>query len=150
ALWALDDFKAAQAADVQRGDWTLAPAKDPGEALRSAGAAANDLAAALEAFDPDRADRAATALFRAAGAEGFFDVVWTYAARSFADAGHRIIHSAQVERTVRRVDPVCAEAALRTIAIGLADDADGPPTKSFADAKELARELPERWLEGAE
>src|SRR5258706_582031 len=100
--------------------------------------AAKAIAAALEAFDPDRADRALTALFRRAGVDDIFEILWPFAARSFTDAGHRIIHSAQIERTIRQVDSICTLPALRTIVLGLADDAQGPATESFTEARAMA------------
>ncbi len=149
ALWVLDDFKAAQADDAQRGDWVLPSPpspKDPASPKETDG----ELAAALEAFDPDRADRALTALFRRAGVDDIFEILWPFAARSFTDAGHRIIHSAQIERTIRQVDSICTLPALRTIVLGLADDAQGPATESFTEARAMAKEIPDNWLSGSD
>jgi len=150
ALWALDDFKNSQERDPGGGDGELAPPGEPEGRQRSPDEARGELSAALEGFDPDRADRAAVALLSCTDPDEVFEVLRPYATRSFHDAGHRIIHFAQAERTLRRVGPRCALPALRSIVIGLAGDSPGAHTEDFHRARGLAGRLPQAWLAGAE
>jgi hypothetical protein len=143
ALWALDDFKTGQQQDERRGDWQLGPAP---EARLTAAAARRELALGLDRFEPDRAEAAVVAHLRHAGAEACFQALWPYAARSLRDAGHRIIHAAQVDRAVRRLGPGLAESGLRSLVLGLANDADGPHTAAFTRSRALASRLPAGWL----
>jgi hypothetical protein len=147
ALWTLDDFKDGQGRDAGRADWELGPA--PASRLGKT-EALRELEQGLEAFAPERAERAVVALLAHAGAEACFQAVWPYAARSLRDAGHRILHAAQVERAVRRLGPGAAEAGLRSLVLGLARDADGPHTAAFARSRGMAVTLPASWLAGAE
>jgi hypothetical protein len=140
ALWALDDFKNGQAQDERRGDWQLGPAPLP---LPSAPV---ELRTAFERFDPERAERAVVGLLAQAGATACFEALWPFAARSLRDAGHRIIHAAQLERAVRRFGDACALPALRSIAIGLATDSEGDHTAAYARSRDLAARLPDGWL----
>jgi hypothetical protein len=142
ALWALGDFKDGQAQDERRGDWQLGPVPRP--LPRPHG----ELRRALEAFDPERAERAVVGLAAEAGAARCFEVLWPYAARSLRDAGHRVIHAAQADRAVRRFGDACALPALRSVALGLATDADGDHTAAYARSCALAERLPAGWEAG--
>lgn len=142
ALWALDDFKDGQARDERRGDWQLGPAPRPLPGPEA------ELRRALERFDPDQAERAVVGLAAEAGTARCFEALWPYAARSLRDAGHRIIHAAQLDRAVRRFGEPCALPALRSLAIGLATDAEGDHTAACARARELSGRLPAGWRQG--
>ena len=87
-------------------------------------------------------------LFAQAGSDACFEALWPFAARSLRDAGHRIIHAAQLDRAVRRFGAACALPALRSIAIGLATDSEGDHTAAYARARHLAGRLPDGWLAG--
>jgi hypothetical protein len=142
ALWALGDFKDGQAQDERRGDWQMGPAPRP------LPRAAVELRTALEAFDPERAERAIVGLAAQAGAAECFEALWPFAARSLRDAGHRIIHAAQADRAVRRFGDGCALPALRSVALGLATDSDGDHTAAYARSRALAARLPDGWERG--
>jgi hypothetical protein len=142
ALWALDDFKNGQAQDERRGDWQLGPAPRPLSRPEV------ELRRALERFDPDQAERAIVGLAAEAGTARCFEALWPFAARSLRDAGHRIIHAAQLDRAVRRFGVDCALPALRSVTIGLATDAEGDHTAAWTRARELAARLPTGWRDG--
>jgi hypothetical protein len=142
ALWALDDFKNGQAQDERRGDWQLGPAPRPLPRPEV------ELRRALEAFDPERAERAVVGLVAEAGVSRCVEVLWPFAARSLRDAGHSIIHAAQVDRAIRRFDAACALPALRSVVVGLATDAEGDHTTAYARSRALAERLPAGWETG--
>ena len=148
-LWALDDFKASQALDTARREWKLeAPPKARGSQLD----AQAELEAALEQFDPERTDRALVSLLSRGDRAAVLESLWPFATRSLRDAGHRILHAAQCERTLGRIDDpslLVAQDVLRTVAFGLANDSAGEHTQSFDAARALAPELPSTWLDGA-
>ncbi len=147
-LWALDDFKASQALDAARRDWRL---DAPPKARGSREDAQSDLEAALEQFDPERTDRALVSLLAHGDENRVLESLWPFATRSLRDAGHRILHAAQCDRTLRRIDGPglhVSQAVLRSVAFGLANDSAGDHTQSFDAARELASELPSTWLAG--
>ncbi|MBM3794658.1 MAG: hypothetical protein FJW31_11435 [Acidobacteria bacterium] len=113
----LDDFKSAQARDAgaKPGDYTmrkLAPSK----------ASAADLAAAMEAWDLERAEQAAAALARSgAKPAAVFEQLWKYGARDYRNIGHKAIFTANACRTLETIGWQHAEPVLRSLALGLLD-----------------------------
>ncbi len=152
ALWSIDDFKRSQERDRQEeGDWVLPPRQPV--SFASAGAARREFAAAMDAWDPERADRAITGLLPHLDHGALFELLWPYAARCYVDIGHKIIFCAQVERALRRLGWHHAEPALRSLIQGLlytGDDISGSETSVFERSRELARKLPGDWLGGRE
>ena len=150
ALWNLDDFKRSQIRDIEDsgGDWVLPPR--PQTAAVSEAAARRELSAAMEAWDPERADRAIVALLPYHGRHSLFEILWPLAARSFVNIGHKIIYAAQIERTLRRLEWKHAEPALRSLVMALLFQPSGRMTGAVARSRELAARLPEGWLAGAE
>jgi len=140
ALWAVDDFALGKERDDRRMAWELGP---PPVVHLDATEARRELVAGLEQYDPERAERGVVALLAHAGAGVAMDAIWPFAARSFRDAGHRIIYAAQVDRSVRRLDACVTQPALRSLVIGLASDAEGPHTAAYASSQELVRRLSE-------
>ncbi len=152
ALWSLDDFKRSQERDrLEEGDWVLPPR--PRVSFASADAARREFAAAMEAWDAERADRAITGLLPHLDHRETFELLWPYAARCYVDIGHKIIFCAQVERALRRIGWRHAEPALRSLVAGLlyrGGDISGSETAVFERSRELARKLPDGWLTGRE
>ena len=120
-LWNADDFKRSQERDRQEGDWTL-PEPPPIAALAKE-QARQALVAALETWDEGRVDTAVTALFPHLSLDDFFEVLWPYGARCFADIGHKAIYTAQAYRALRQVGwSTCGFAVMRSLANSLLAD----------------------------
>lgn len=147
SLWLADDVREGMEMDARRGDWSLT---EPRPAALDVPAAQIELRLALYGFDPERAERAAATLFARGASDAAFDALRACAARSLRDAGHRIVHQAQCERMLARIGACHGEPVLRSLAVGLASDAEGPATASWSRALELAPRLSDRWNAGAE
>lgn len=118
-LWALDNFKASQARDVQEGDWTLNrvdETKVPGPDRAVAA-----FAEAMERWDTGAADVAAAGLARSTGAAATMEPFWRYAVRDQRDIGHKAIFAAQCWRTLQAIGWQHAEPVLRSLAYGMLD-----------------------------
>jgi hypothetical protein len=149
-LWNLDDFKRSQARDIEDsgGDWVLPPR--PNATAPSEAEARQEFDAAMEAWDHERADRAIVALLPFHTRESLFELLWPLAARSFVNIGHKIIYAAQIERTLRRIDWRYAEPAMRSLVMALLFQPSGRMTSAYSRSVELAAEIPDGWLDGAE
>ncbi|HEY8231685.1 MAG TPA: hypothetical protein VIJ10_03380 [Vicinamibacteria bacterium] len=143
ALFNLDELKSAQEDDRREwGDYRMKPlAVAPG---RSAEAARRELVAALDAYDPERAERAAAGLAGVADAHAFFETLRPFTARCYAFIGHKAIYATQVERVLGRIGWRHAEPAARSLVLALLV---GRQTEGHERALELARGLPAGALE---
>jgi hypothetical protein len=150
ALWCLDNFKDSQEQDRAESDWTLPPRS--AESFTGAGQARREFAAAMEAWDAERADRAVTGVLRFHQLDTLFELLWPFAARCYVDAGHKIIFCAQLARVLRRLDWRYAEPAVRSLVSGLLNvSRDGrPATAAYDRSRELAAKFPDSWLKGHE
>lgn len=150
ALWALWDLKRCQERDrVEENDWSLPPRPDV--SFSNATAARRELKASLDGWDAVRADRAVTGLLELDDPEQIFELLWPYAARCFADLGHKIIFGVHAHRTLRRLDQRYAEPTLRSLVRGLLfAGEDGGQTASFDRAIELSAKISDSWLSGVE
>ena len=150
ALWNLDDFKRSQLQDIEDSgsDWVLPPR--PETAASSEAAARKEFLAAMEAWDHERADRAIVALLPYHDRDSLFELLWPLAARSFVNIGHKIIYAAQIERTLRRIEWKHAEPAVRSLVMALLFQPSTRMTDASSRSEELAGELPDEWLRGAE
>ncbi len=117
-MWAADYFKQSQERDVEEGDFRLRPVKGP---LPSAGQAWDEFRAAMDSWDEDRADRAIAALARTRGAHEVVEGLWRYGARDYRNIGHKAIFTANTWRTLQVIGWRHAEAALRSLTLGLLD-----------------------------
>jgi hypothetical protein len=145
-LWNLDDLKRAQESDrVDDGDWVLSPT--PAVRTASPEAARREFAAAMEAWDAPRAERAVIGLCAHLGHEQAFETIWPRAARCYAFIGHKMIYAVQVERVLRRIGWRHAEPALRSLVLSALVGRD---TASFERSRALASTLPAGWAKGAE
>ncbi|MCX6587874.1 MAG: hypothetical protein NTX13_15020 [Acidobacteria bacterium] len=125
-FFALDLFKASQDRDKDYSMGSLAGA------LPSAAHARAEFAAACDAWNGDRAERAAASLARHAGMTEAFDLLWHYGARDFRNIGHKAIFVANAYRTLQVIGWHYAEPVLRSLALGLNDY--GPTLKMNAFA----------------
>jgi hypothetical protein len=117
-LWAVDDFKAAQAASA---DAESAPLQSLGDAaLPPAASADHALVAALDDFDGARAEAAMVALHRAGRRDRIVELVLRYGSRDLRHIGHKAIHVTSTLQTLRYLGWERGEPPLRSTAWTLA------------------------------
>ena len=123
-FYALDNFKSAQERDAkaQVGDYTM----------RALSGSPGHVAAALDAWDIDRAERAAVWLARESAPGETFEVLWKYGARDYRNIGHKAIYAANAERTLRTIGWQHAEPVLRSLVLSLADFGPKATLNGFA------------------
>ena len=146
ALWNLDDFKRSQARDARDGDWRLSPR--PPVTASSESAARREFLAAMEAWDPERADRAIVGLLPFHDRPSLFELLWPLAARSFVNIGHKMIHVSQVYRALEMLDGAHREPVLRSMVHGLLGGEPGATTAPFDRNRKLLTGLPRDWEDG--
>jgi hypothetical protein len=119
-FYVLDDFKASQDRDAHSagGDYTMYALRGP---LPSAEKAPAEFAAAMEAWDMERAERAIVALARTRGAAEIFPHLWRYGARDYRNIGHKAIYVANAYRTLQTIGWQHAEPVLRSLVLALLD-----------------------------
>jgi len=119
-FYSLDNFKAAQERDARAsgGDWSMAPLKG---SVPAGGRAASELRAAMEAWDMERAERAAAGMARHGSAADAFAMLYEYGARDYRNIGHKAIFVANAARTLDAIGWQHAEPVLRSLALGLLD-----------------------------
>ena len=119
-FYVLDDFKASQERDASAstGDYTMRPIRG---AVPSSTKAAPELVAAMEAWDQERAERAAVALARSRGGPEVFAMLWRYGARDYRNIGHKAIYVANACRTLQAIGWQHAEPVLRSLVLALLD-----------------------------
>ena len=119
-FYALDNFKSAQERDAQQpsGDYTMRSLAGPFPSPERAGA---ELTAAMEAWDPERAERAAVSLARHRSASQVFEMLWRYGARDYRNIGHKAIFVANAHRTLNAIGWQHAEPVVRSLVLALLD-----------------------------
>jgi hypothetical protein len=156
-LWAVDQFKSSQAADVREGDCTLAPVEE--KAIPPSHKARQALMEALENWDESAADAAIVGLVRTAGADEIFEILARYGARDFREIGHKEIYVANSFRTLEAIGWHHAEPVLRSLVYAILDrdGAKDNPAKADYSAdrpyrQNIARvtEINAGWLDGKE
>ncbi len=140
ALYNLDDLKESQVREQRNGDWTLPPAPTVDAAIDAA-RAARDLAASLDGWHEDGADRAATALARCASLDEAFQPLWLRAGRDFTNIGHKAIFVVQAFRTLQQIGWRFGEEVLRSLAWGLLEGRPGAADQHFPPNRERAARL---------
>jgi hypothetical protein len=141
-FWALDQFKASQARDVQEGDWTL-PAVDETK-IPAAEKAASAFKEAMAQWDESAADVATASLARHATPREIFDLFCRVGARDFRDIGHKAIYVANSWRTLQTIGWPHAEPVLRSLAYALLYHEGSNPAQRDADADRPGRRNAER------
>src|SRR2546426_8751591 len=79
------------------------------------------LAAALEGWDGERAERAAATMARHGRASDAFAMLWRYGARDYRNIGHKAIYVANAQRTLQTIGWQHAESVLRSLVQSLSD-----------------------------
>ena len=117
-FWALDNFKASQAKDIEEGDFKLGPVRGKLPSPRKAG---REFSQAMTEWDEERADRAIVALVRSRGASHLIERMWKYGCRDYRNIGHKAIFVANTWRTLQTIGWHHAEPAMRSLVLGLLD-----------------------------
>jgi hypothetical protein len=154
-LWAMDNFKDAQAVKRRKGegDWALPKIDD--RKLPPAGQARARYQAAMAAWDEEAADLAITALTRSAPPEQIRDLLFRHGARDFRDIGHKAIYAASAWRTLGTIGWQHAEPVLRSLTFACLEHGGSNPAQRDDPADRPGRENLERirkiragWAEG--
>ncbi len=154
-LWAVDQFKSSQAADVREGDWTLGPVDE--KAVPPSHKARKALIEALENWDEPAADAAIVGLVRTAGADEIFEILARYGARDFREIGHKEIYVANSFRTIEAIGWHHAEPVLRSLVYAIIDrngakknpaKADYSADRPYRHNLKVLSEIKPGWLDG--
>src|SRR5262245_56348968 len=116
-FWAIDEFKASQAKDVEEGNWTMPPVDE--SKVPPAQRAREDFLQAMEKWDEAAADVAVASLARHAGANEVFELFARLGPRDFRSIGHKAIYVANAWRTLQCIGWQHAEPVLRSLAYAL-------------------------------
>jgi len=130
-FWAIDQFKASQAADVSEGDWTLSAVDE--SAVPPSHRARGAFIEAMDNWDEAAADAAIVGFARTAGTHELFEVFARYGARDFRDIGHKAIYVANSFRTLDVIGWQHAEPVLRSLAYALLDRSGAKENPARAD-----------------
>jgi hypothetical protein len=152
-FYALDYFKQCQADDAIRGDFVMRPLQGRLPAPEDAHV---EFAAAMEAWEVDRAERAVVALARQRGPQAVFEELWTCGARDWRGIGHKAIYTANAWRTLQTIGWEHAEPVLRSLVLSLLDKGKDKVVDGYAfedqcylpnvaRVKEAVGRLPADW-----
>jgi hypothetical protein len=152
-FWAVDNFKGSQAQTQKESGWRMKPADEL--KLPPAHQAREAFVAAMEDWDEEAADAAATALARTAPTNELFDLFARYGCRDFRDIGHKAIYVANAFRTLDAIGWHHAEPIVRSLAYALLHHEGDNPARRDADPDrpgrrnaELARKVKPGWRGG--
>jgi hypothetical protein len=154
-LWAVDQFKRSQAADVRAGDWMLGRVDEA--AVPPAHKARAAFVDAMDRWDEAAADAAIAGLARTAAPAEIFDVLARYGARDFREIGHKAIYVANSFRTLDVVGWQHAEPVLRSLAYALLDregagaspaTGDFPADRPYRHNQRSLARIRSGWTEG--
>lgn len=137
-FWAIDNFKSAQQQDVKEGDWTMSAVKDarlpePKDALIG-------LRNAMENWDEEAADAAASVAARVVPVHQLFDLFAQFGCRDFRSIGHKAIYVANSFRALQTIGWEHAEPVMRSLAYALLNHQGDPlPQGSDLEADRSGR-----------
>jgi hypothetical protein len=151
AFYALSGFKGGQKAYSNKKGTPALTGKLP-----VAEKAADELHAALKAWDADRAERAVVALARSRGSAAVLEPLWHYAGRDWGFIGHMAILVANSGRLLETIGWQHAEHVLRYVVQGLAgwgkehaEHADVRPYwANLTRVEKAVGRLPGDWADG--
>lgn len=139
AAWHLDDLKEGMRRDRSDGDWSLSDVgPESEEPFRL-----EQFHEAMRAWDDEAADRAMIAMVRALPPVQVVDQLWTYAAQSYANIGHKMIFLTQTQRMMQRMAWREVMPVFRSLTHGLLfrEGSRGPRLETAALSRELAAKL---------
>lgn len=117
-FYALDNFKAAQERDASGGDYVMRAIEGR---LPSPDRAVAEFHAAMDAWNAERAERAAVVLARSYSPAVLTSLLWPLGARDYRNIGHKAIYVANAVRTLETIGWQHAEPVFRSMALSLAD-----------------------------
>ncbi|MBX9585216.1 MAG: hypothetical protein K2X87_33335 [Gemmataceae bacterium] len=141
-FWAIDNFKGSQAQTQKESGWRMKPAVEL--KLPPAHQAFEAFTRAMDDWDEDAADAAATALARTASKHQLFDTFARYGCRDFRDIGHKAIYVANAFRTLDAIGWHHSEPIVRSLAYALLHHEGDNPAKRDADPDRPGRRNAER------
>ncbi len=153
-FWAIDEFKASQARDVQEGNWTMSPVKE--SAIPAADKARTMFVESMQKWDEEAADASVAALARTHGANDLFEMFARFGVRDFRAIGHKAIFVANSWRTLQCIGWQHAEPVLRSLAYALLNhekepnpaNSDLEPDRPGRKNLERIKRIRENWFEG--
>lgn len=153
-LWALDEFKSAQARDVSEGNWTMGPVDESG--VPSPGQVRELFHKSMQRWDESAADVAAAGVARCLGATEVLELYAQYAARDFRSIGHKAIFLANSWRTLQTIGWQHAEPVLRSLSYAFLNhngepnpaDNDLAPDRPWRANQELIGQVRDGWMIG--
>ncbi len=145
-FWALDSFKFHQQREREQ-----PRLKSLTGQLPSASQAEKDFHAGMEAFEPDRAERAIVVLARSQGAARVIEPLWHYGARDWTFIGHWAIWVANTWRTLETIGWQHAEPTLRVLVPGIIGTGEYLKNQPYVANRERVEKatgkLPAAWAE---
>ena len=145
--WRLVFWNLNYLAECRTGRSVLPPR--PSRLFENEAVARQELVRAMDAWDPERADRAAVSLCSIARPEVLFETLAPYASRSSVDLGHKAVIAAHTERLVARIGWDVCEPAIRGLVRSLLHTRDGARfDQAHRSAVQLAGELRTDWQNG--
>jgi hypothetical protein len=153
-FWAIDEFKASQARDVEEGNWTMSPVDE--SAIPPSHQARDVFLTAMEKWDESAADAAVAGLARNAGSHEILELFARLGPRDFRSIGHKAIYVANAWRTLQCIGWQYSEPVLRSLAYALQNH-EGEPNPATSDLEpdrpwrrnqELARKFRSDWQGG--
>lgn len=154
-MWAVDQFKSSQAADVREGNWDMSPVDE--SAVPPPHRAKQALIDAMDQWDESAADAAIVGMVRSAGAYEIFETLAPYGARDFREIGHKEIYLANSFRALETIGWRYAEPILRSVVYAMLDrvgdkvnpsKADLPADRPYRKNLERIASIKPSWLEG--
>jgi hypothetical protein len=144
-FWALDNYKASQAANKTQGGWMMPPVQE--SRLPGSDKARQAFIDAMDNWDEEATDRAIVAFGRSSGAAEVFEQFWRYGARDFRDIGHKAIYAANAYRTLQAIGYRYAEPVMRSLAYAMLEHEGGNPAKRDDERDRAGRNNAKRAAE---
>ena len=137
-LWSIDYFKRAQQSDVREGDWTMSAA--PSRNLPEPPQALLALDEAMNRWDVEAADAAATIVARTTTSSQILNLLAKHAARDYRSIGHKSIYLANAFRTLGVIGWQHAEPVVRSLCYAILNHTGDPnPANSDLDVDRVGR-----------
>jgi hypothetical protein len=156
-IWAIDDFKDAQAQEQASSAWRMP--RRAGAAEENPDAARHSLATALDKWDHEAADAAIAGFARSAHPTDIFPLLFYYGARDLRAIGHKAITVSNAHSLMTLIGDVggaTPEPVLRSTVAALLN-AEGEPDPANHDLDpdrpwranhERLQEIPRSWKQG--
>jgi hypothetical protein len=153
-IWAVDDFKDAQAQEQASGGWRM-PGRG-GSTEASPEAARHSLAAALDKWDHEAADAAIVDYAKSTRSTDIFPLLFFYGARDLRAIGHKAITVSNAHSLMTVVGGAILEPVLRSTVAALLNSEGEPdpahhdlePDRPWRANRERLQQIPRTWKQG--